>query len=1380
MALPEPPFVAICAAPEDRATAERLIADLQTGGCTGWLDGQEQKPGTAAREHVLRDALRGAQTVLLVVSPATRASRHVADALRMAEMYQSRVQPLWVAGEHWPECAPPGWSQARYVDLRSGTYARGLRELLAVLRGEDGHRTPAQQMEAPSSPAPRNPYKGLRAFTGADTRDFFGRRHLVATLIAGLQGDAPDTPRFLVVVGPSGSGKSSLVQAGMLPALQAGALPGSERWIYLEPLVPGAHPLEALTVALHAAMPGRSLTAIGDDLEDSSRALHLLASSLVRQGESKVVLVVDQFEELFTLTLDEDERQQFVDLLVTAVSEPRGPLLAILTLRADFYDRPLRYASLVGLLESRSKLIPPMTLAELREAIEGPSALADVQIGFEHDLVGDLLFEVRGEAGALPLLQFTLDQLFERREGCTITLDAYRELGGVRGALARHAEATFAALPSEEHRRLARALFLRLIDPGATEQDTTRRRAALAELELPDPTQSRVMREVADAFVAARLLVTNEHAGVTTIEVSHEALIREWGRVADWLREAREDIRMQQAISADAAEWVQRGSPADRVYRGTLLDEALGWEERNTPSATERAFLQAGVAERARQAAAEQEQQARELALARAAAQANRSAATRLRYLAGVLVVFLAVAAGLSVLAIEKANSANANARSAAAAQAAALAERNVALQARNQAIAEREISLSRQLAAQALTHMDDAPDLALLLSVAANKVNDMVEARDSLLRNLEHDPRLIAFLYGHQGPVLGLAFSPDGRTLASSSTDKTIRLWDLASRQPRGQPLTGHTDSVNSIAISHDGRTLASASSDGTIRLWDLTSSQPTSEVLAGQPGEAIPGHQGSVTNLAFSPVAPVLAYGGSDAYIRLWDVARGQPVGQPLSDHISYPSSLAFSPNGRLLAVGASDGTIRLWDIAQGRTVGPQLRGHTGSVTTVAFSPNGALLASGSDDGTIRLWDVARGRPAGLLSGHSGSITSLAFSPDGTLLASGSADQTVRLWDVASRQQIGAPFPGRTGAVNSLAFSPDGRTLAVGKADGIIGLWSVDRAPSLGLPIAVSSDGAVGLALSPGGDLLASGSGNDVWLYDLAHRRVRAILHGHTDSVASVAFSPDGRLLASGSNDDKIRLWDTVSGRGLGVLSGYLDIVLCVAFSPDGKILASGSGNGDGSLRLWDVAHRTLLGQPLTTKRSGIYSVAFSPDGRRLAVGAGDGSIEMWDLARRKQLDLPFAGVTGSVNTVAFSPDGNLLATAGADREIRLWNAATGLQVSPPLGGHTDSITSLAFSPDGSILASGSADTTVRLWDVATGQPIGAPLTGHGDDISGLAFSRDGRLLVSASADGSVRLWQMGLPAWTTRACGQANRDLTPLEWKQYLGDELRHPLC
>jgi hypothetical protein len=311
-----------------------------------------------------------------------------------------------------------------------------------------------------------------------------------------------------------------------------------------------------------------------------------------------VVLFIDQFEEVFTPTISEEKRQHFIDLLMTAVTERRGPTLLILTLRADFYDRPMHYLELCKLIESNQRLVPPMDLKGLREVIEKPASLPDVQLTFEDDLVSDLLFEVQEQAGALPLLQFTLDQLFQRRSERQLTLKAYSEIGGVKGAVAKHAESTYAALPSEEHQHLARALFLRLIDPGMSEQDTTRRRAALSELSLPDAKQTAILRESADTFIAARLLTTNEIAGTTTVEVSHEALIREWPRLCDWLREAREDIEQQQTLSKDVREWEQRGKPKERLYRGSQLKEAQGWARRNVPSEKEVRFLQASTAQR--------------------------------------------------------------------------------------------------------------------------------------------------------------------------------------------------------------------------------------------------------------------------------------------------------------------------------------------------------------------------------------------------------------------------------------------------------------------------------------------------------------------------------------------------------------------------------------------------------------------------------------------------------------------------------------------------------------------------------------------------------------------------------------------------------------
>jgi tRNA A-37 threonylcarbamoyl transferase component Bud32 len=594
------------AAPEDGAFAVRLTSDLQQRGIAVWHDDQEITQNVLEQENVVRQAIRAVDALLLVVAPATPSSRSVRQHLRIASLYQRQLVFVWAAGEDIAAVLPEEWGRPAQVDLvdaRNGRYQQALGEIVSCLEAmpveELALTEPTEELREP-----RNPYKGLRAFTQHDAADFFGRDVLIAELVERLrEAGQPGVPttRLLAVIGPSGSGKSSVVLAGLLPRLQQGTLPGSERWVYLEPMVPGTHPLETLVLTLAPRFPERSLKAIREDLQDeSARGLHLLSTQLVKPPGQHVVLLIDQLEELFTQTTAEAERGHFIDLLITAMTEPQGALVIILTLRADLYDRPMSYPALGRLIVQRQVLVWPMDIHDLRAVIKRPAALPDVQLSFEGNLVGDLLFEVQGQVGALPLLQFTLEQLFERRIGHTLTLQAYQEIGGVKGALAKHAEATFGSLPSGEHRRLAHALFLRLIDPGLTEQDTTRRRAPLAEISLPDAKQTSIVHEVADAFIAARLLTTNEIAGTTTVEVSHEALIREWPRLADWLREGREDIRLLQALSEDSVEWEQRGKPRDRLYRGSQLKDAKTWAARNIASESETTFLHASAARQRR------------------------------------------------------------------------------------------------------------------------------------------------------------------------------------------------------------------------------------------------------------------------------------------------------------------------------------------------------------------------------------------------------------------------------------------------------------------------------------------------------------------------------------------------------------------------------------------------------------------------------------------------------------------------------------------------------------------------------------------------------------------------------------------------------------
>ncbi|KAL2812483.1 WD40-repeat-containing domain protein [Aspergillus granulosus] len=593
---------------------------------------------------------------------------------------------------------------------------------------------------------------------------------------------------------------------------------------------------------------------------------------------------------------------------------------------------------------------------------------------------------------------------------------------------------------------------------------------------------------------------------------------------------------------------------------------------------------------------------------------------------------------------------------------------------------------------------------------------------------------QLCQTLVGHSGYVVSLAFSPNGQLLASSArtdiwnTDKTIKLWDLSTgelQQILEGDSEGNSEGVQTVAFSPDGKLLASCSNGNTIKLWGPTTSEEWMQTLEL--------HSRNVWSVAFLSDGKLLAYSSRNATIDIWDPLMGK-LQQTLEIHSEYVCSVAVSANGKLLASGCEGATIKLWDLPTGE-LQQTLEGHSKDVETVAFSPDGTLLASGSKDKTIKLWALSTGQVWKTLERHSDWVCAVAFSPDGQLLSSSSWDNTIKLWDPTA-DELQHTFLAHSNKVQTVAFSPDGQQFASGSEDQTIKLWDPstgELCQTLDVNTSVHS-----VAFSPDGQLLASGSENcTVRLWDPSTGELWETLVAHTDGVISVAFSPDGQLLASGSRDATVKLWDPSAGELQQTLEGHNNNVWSVTFSPDGKLLASCA---DGDIKFWSPTIGELWRQTFQLDSSGVRSVVFSPDGQLLASSSSDYTINLWNLSTG-ELQETLQGHSGSVESLAFSPDGRLLASGSKDWTIKLWDLFTG-ELQQTLEGHTDKVQTVAFSPDGELLASGSGDATVKLWDPFTGE-LQQNLEGHSDKVWTVAFSPDGELLASGSGDTTVKLW-------------------------------------
>jgi WD40 repeat protein len=1269
---------------------------------------------------------------------------------------------------------------------RQLTEARLTRETVAVIerriRAGTGDETAAGADRRPRW-LQGCPYRGLLPFDETHAEVYYGRERLTAELVGKLAGRLTGTG-MIIVTGASGAGKSSLLRAGLLPALARGLqLPGSERWPRML-ITPTRNPLTELATHL-AVLGGADAAAVRDRLVSDPGQAHLIVRQAVvaaaaRQaggsrvsggGDARLVLIVDQFEQVFTLNPGEGgdaERQAFITALYSAASRPAGPssgppALVVIAVRGDFWDRCAAHRELAAALQQGQFVVAPMTPTDLRLAITGPADAAGLQI--DAALTDAIMNDLRSAGsqdttGILPLLSQAMALTRENREDGRLTSRGYDLAGGVSHAVQASADAVYDTLPGEQQ-TLAREVLRNMTVVGR-EGRLTRRPVIRADLYAAHLGAGRPQVDaVLEAFADKRLLILNDG----TAQIAHDALLQAWPRLRSWLDDDQASWILRSQLTEDADAWRDNRDDPSFLYRGTQLaalrQATAGW--RANPArypaltSTQRDFLASSE---------------------RAAARGSRQR----RMLAAALVLLLIASVAGAGIAISAARNAN----------------------------QQRKLAVSGQLTAQSEALDTTDPVTASRLAAAAWHFDPTAQARVGILDALAQPQRGV--LTAGTSAATAVAFSPDGTTLATASFAGTVRLWDVATRRQIGAAMSAGTSAgyrtfplnlVATMTFSPDGKILATASFGGTVRLWDVATQRETWALVR-------PGFSGPVA-VAFSSDGKVLAT-ASHGTVRLWDVATRQQLSHlSLGDTRGFETAMAFSPNGKILVTAGTRGA-RMWNVATGQQVGKPMNSENhhlsgiNRIDDVAFSPDGTTLVTASSGGGAVFWTVPAGQQIGkALPGPGGMFQYAAFSPDGKVLATTDQTGTVTLWNVATRQQVGAPLTASNSPVDAIAFSPRREILATADADGTARLWDVAIWRQIGSSSAVTGRGGFvsAVAFRRDGIILATAASDGALrLWDVASQRpIGALVPGRAGGVTtSVAFSPDGKVVAAAVGGT-IRLWQLATRRAMSppLQIGTRNQVDAMTFSPDGQTLATPIG---GTVRLWDAATGRRIGTLLSPRpgfSKSVNALAFSADGSTIAAASLQ-TARLWNVATHRQISAFRIGPPATtenesfktVNSVAFSPGGRILAAAigGA---VRLWDMTTGQQIGPPLTPGTNArfVDALAFNPDGKTLATAVHGGSVILWDLAARQHIGVPLsvaTSRFAAVNLLVFSPDGKTLATEGGDPStaaggatLRLWDVALPGDLVSAvCSIASHSLTRQEWKTYIQSEPFQQVC
>lgn len=1225
-------------------------------------------------------------------------------------------------------------------------------------------------------PTVANPYKGLRPFEEDESDEFFGRETLVQQMLYRLS--EPDwAGRFLAVVGPSGSGKSSVVKAGLIPAIRRGSITGSQNWFVVS-MTPGARPFEELERTL-LSITINPVSDMRAQLNRNENGLLTVINQMLPSDGAEVLLVIDQFEELFTMGSGEAIRTRFLANLYNAIRSPESRLRIIITLRADFYDKPMLYQTFGELLTQRTEVVLPLNTKGLQQAIVRPAEQAGLTVPPE--LVEAITRDVGERTGTLPLLQYALTELYERREGDSLSLAAYLRSGGVMGALARRADELYLSLPEPEQYE-AEQLLLRLITLGEGAEDT-RRRVSMTEL-TSTPDRMQAMQHVIDLFSHYRLLTLDRDplTRVPTVEVAHEALIRSWARLRQWLTETREELKVQRRLSQEAAEWLRRGRDREFLAAGTRLDE-FEWWKRLTPLALndlEEAYLAASLAERARKEAADQARRQQEINTARMVQNFQRAT------------VVLAFVGGLALIAtfvfLSQARQAQSQVEQAAVlltpipvtltAAVAAVQQQSVQLQQQGTAIQQQNTQVQGQqqrldafrlasAAEESLTRLGSDPQTALLLAIRAVSIDDSTETETTLGKALQASQRsqIVTSKLG----MLTAAYSPDGRYIATATNFNAFELLDGDAPFDYIRRFNGHTASVGIVQFSKDSTRLLSGSRDGSARLWDVE----TGKQLAIYTADNV-----TLISASFSPDEQCVVTADEAGIVRIWDTATQQlqreiKVDSPTCNRNGLCEfEVAFAPDGNTLVTAGRDGLITLWDVSTGNSL-RTIQAPTDRVTSPHFTPDSTALVVGTANGLILVYDTLTGRELHRMSADNLYINSINLSADGRRVIAAGVNKEIHIWDIASGQRLFA-LVGHGVQVFTASFAPGEQAVLSAADDSSVRLWSLAAQQDPHLLLGHVREVYV-VAYSADGKLILTGSNdNTLRIWDAQTGQTLRILDGsggtlrHTNSVIGGMFIHNGQQVMSADSDGHVIFWETATGKALNEFPFPERVQLVYArMTPDEKSLLTTTRGTD--IHQWDM---TTFKEIRTYSGHGgpIYYLDMSADGQWLVSASADGTSRLWNAYTGEFIHAFNHG--GVLDGVAISPDGKYVFTSGNDKLIRKWDRASGEQLGEFVG-HRNALRKLAVSPDGKLLVSTSDDLTARVWDVETLQELHT-LAGFNAKTSYAAFSPDNTQVLVGSWDGTAHVFDVASQALLLRACTAALRDFKPDERSRYLLDD------